>query len=464
MTFEKGHALVIGVGTYQHTPKMNVPITVEDAKEVAAVLGDRRYCGYPEQQVTLLHDAEASRQNIEAALDQAATSLTETDTFLLFYSGHGEYGEDGYYLTTHDTQMDEGKKVVAGSGVHEKTLLEKIQAIKAKRVFLIFNACHAGEISPDSLGGEDEAEDTGQSLPDRTAAALLGTGEGRVIITACRETQHSIFMKKAALTFFAQALSDGLQGRAIQNRQGYISIFDLYEYVYTAVSEEVKRRFGMLGYAQEPELTIQKGVGVLAVALHRGQVAGKDLDERDRPTALGGAVREIEATESQQALQQILSGKVNFAAGGNIQDVQVLERGDYINAEGSQGFINRPSGPVKIQVGNSTEINTGGGDYAGRDVYKTAPISPTEKDFVSLQSLSKQVIHQIERAEAAGLDDLVDDLQGVDLALKAAIKAEANGKNDRRREKLSTAIQAIDTIATDYPQLTQLRALFQQAI
>jgi len=370
MSFDKGHALVIGVGSYEHMPNMNVPITVEDAIEVAEVLGNRRYCSYPEEQVTLLHDETATREGIEAALDQLASDLTEDDTFLLFYSGHGEYGEDGYYLTTYDTQMNEGKKVVAGSGVHEKSLLEKIQAIKAKRVFLIFNACHAGEISPDSLGSEANAEDTGQNLPDRTAAALLGTGEGRVIITACRETQRSIFMKKAALTFFAQALSDGLQGRAIQNRRGYISIFDLYEYVYTAVSEEVKRRYGMLGYEQEPELTIQKGVGVLAVALHRGQAPGRELDENDRPTALGDAVREIEASESQQTLQQILSGKVNFAAGGNIQDVQVLEQGDYINAAGSQGFVNRPSGPVNMQFGNSTVIDTGGGDYAGRDLSK----------------------------------------------------------------------------------------------
>ena len=185
------------------------------------------------------------------------------------------------------------------------------------------------------------------------------------------DAQGSVFLKKAALTFFAQALSDGLQGRAIQNRRGYISIFDLYEYIYTTVSEEVKRRFGMLGYAQEPELTIQKGVGVLAVALHRGQAPGKELDQSDRPTALGGAVREIGAAESQQALQQILSGKVNFAAGGNIQDVQVLEQGDSIDAAGSQGFVNRPSGRVTVQFGNSTVIDTGGGDYAGRDLYKT---------------------------------------------------------------------------------------------
>ncbi|NEP42758.1 MAG: caspase family protein, partial [Okeania sp. SIO2H7] len=66
-------------------PKKNVPITVADAQEVAAVLGDRRFCGYPEQQVTLLHDEDATQQAIEAALDHSAETLSEDDTFLLFY-------------------------------------------------------------------------------------------------------------------------------------------------------------------------------------------------------------------------------------------------------------------------------------------------------------------------------------------------------------------------------------------
>ena len=454
MAFQVGHALVIGVGSYQHMPKKNVPITVADAKEVASVLCDSCFCGYPKQQVKLLHDAEATRHNIEAALDHIAQTLGEDDTFLLFYSGHGEYGEYGYYLTAFDTQMIEDK-VVNGSGIHEKTLLEKLNAIKAKRVFLIFNACFAGEISSTSLGGESEP--SGQNLPNRTASAILGTGEGRVIITACRENQKSRFLvKKLPLTFFAQALVDGLQGKGVENRKGYISIFDLYEYMFGAVSSTVKQWFGMLNYVQEPELTIQKGVGVLAVSLHRGQRATTDLDETDYPNSLGGAVREVDAAESQKNLQQILSGKVNIAGGGNVQDVQILEHGDYINASGSKGFINRPTGPVNVQYGNSTVFNTNGGDYAGRDIIKSSVSSFAEQSLITLQSICEEVTKQIERAEAVGLDDLADDLRGVEWDLKAALKAKVEGENDRKENKISNAIKALHALTIDYPQLQNL--------
>jgi hypothetical protein len=374
MTFTNGFALVIGIGTYANTPKLNVPITAQDAKEVAKVLKDQDSCGYPTQQVTLLNDAEATRDRIIQELDAIAQKVSDSDTFFLFYSGHGEYGTDGYYLTTHDTQL-ENKKVVTGTGISEKELLEKLRAIKAKRTFLFFNACHSGEISPRSLGDDEPEENTGSNIPDRLSTALLGTGEGRVVITACRETQKSYFSPKEDLTIFADILSEGLRGRGIDSRKGYISIFDLYERVYTKVTEEVKQRFGKLGLVQEPELTILKGVGVMAIALHRGKTPEGELSESDRPSSLGGAVREVEPSESQYQLQQILSGKINLAAGRDIQNVTIdkstKHEGDVIHAEGAQGFINRPTGSVNQHFGNVNNINTGGGDYAGGNIDKS---------------------------------------------------------------------------------------------
>ena len=45
MAFKQGHALIIGVGEYQHTPKRNVRNVVGDAEAVAQVLRDPQRCG-----------------------------------------------------------------------------------------------------------------------------------------------------------------------------------------------------------------------------------------------------------------------------------------------------------------------------------------------------------------------------------------------------------------------------------
>jgi hypothetical protein len=307
MLFDQGHALVIGVGTYAKAPRLNVPITAKDAAAVAELLRDPRRCAYPPEQVTLLHDEAATRERILAELDRLGGATTEESTVVVFYSGHGEYGEDGtYYLTTHDTELA-SRKVVADTGVREQELLDRIKGIRAKRALLLFNACHSGEISPPVLGGEPEMLSLGEAVPQDLAVALLGTGQGRVIITACGEGQKSYFERAASTTIFAQALADGLAGKEIANRRGFISVFDLYEYLFDTVSTRVKEAWDLV---QEPELTIAKGVGRMAVALHNGPavlVGGDDGEEPEAPKR-AGAVREVDVGEGQKMLDTLLRG------------------------------------------------------------------------------------------------------------------------------------------------------------
>lgn len=463
MRFNGGYALAIAPGSYKNAPQLHAPITVEDAREVAAVLRDERYCGYPEKQIALLHNASATRQGILSALDDLAR-LEKRDTLLLFYSGHGEYGEDGYYLTTHDTELNDRNKVVAGSGISEVELLEKIKAIAAKRVILIFNACHSGEISPDSLGSPtpEALGMSGGNLPNLLANALLGTGEGRIIITACRENQKSYFSRNGATTVFAQFLADGLRGRDIVPRRGYISVFDLYDYIYTGTKAEVRRRFGFL---QEPELTIQKGIGAMAVALHRGKTPDGELGSGDMPESLKGALREIKSADSQRLLEQILSGEINLAAGGDIKNVEVVRGdktgGDRIDAKGSTGFINKPKGFVKQHIGDKTSISTGGGDYAGRDLYKgTAPDYPAAT--VSLSEIRDRIGQKVKEAEERGEDELAEDLQQVEGLLKSAETAENKGDATRKESRLKNAREELQKIAATNSDLQSLASLLKQ--
>ena len=254
MAFTQGHALLIGVGAYQHEPRMNVPATAADARAVANVLRDPDFCGYPDDQVKPLCFGAAKREGILVALDTLAASAGEGDTVFLFFCGHGDYGDDGdYYLTTHDTRLKDGK-IVSGSGLRQSEFIEKLRAIKAKRLLLIVNACHSGELAP-TLGA-GEAPSIGKPLPAQTAAALLSTGEGRIIITACREQQVS-YVGSGELTLFTEALVNGLQGHGTSSSRGYLSAFDLYTHLYFTVEEAVRQKYGA---KQEPELTVLKGV------------------------------------------------------------------------------------------------------------------------------------------------------------------------------------------------------------
>jgi hypothetical protein len=396
-SFTSGYALIIGIGTYQHTPDMNVPITVADAQEVAAVLRNPQYCGYPDNQVKLLTDDSATREQVLAALDTLAQQARPEDTVLLFYSGHGEYDQqNNFYLTTHDTRKDD-RHVVPDTAISQAELLEKLRAIKAGRVLLLFNACHAGKVSP-VLGDSDPAL-SGQPVPQQATDALLSTGSGRVIITACREHQVS-FVGSGTQTIFAQALVAGLRGQGLSGKAGYISAFDLYTHMYFAIEEAVdtqvipalKKRHGA---AQEPELTILKGVGPFAVALYRGARTLGTFPE-DYALPEGTAVRRVNPQRSQWAMQSIMSTATvqgdnhGQNVGINYGTMTQNQQNIHNNApnQGAQGEFH---GPITFNQQRSTfnqqgqhvqgnqynanrdliqsggDVNQVGGDYVGGD-------------------------------------------------------------------------------------------------
>jgi hypothetical protein len=326
MVFNKGHALVIGVGSYSHIPGSNIPISVSDAKQVKEVLCNPNLCGYRPEQVRLLHDDGATGAGIISALDGLAKTTAEA-TVLLYYCGHGAYGSDGnYYLTTYDTQVS-GNKVVKGTGISEVELLDKLRAIPAKRLLLLFNACHSGEISPNLGIGNQEKSFGDVSLPPKATEAVLSSGEGRIIITASRPEQKS-WIGTGKLSIFTQALVDGLSGKGyVANNNGYVSVFGLYEHVYAAVKEAA----GRLGQTQEPELTVLRGVGPFPVSLYMGAtdpgvfVLGEPLPE-------GTAAREVDPVRSKRVFKQFFMDVTLNGSGA------IAQRGE-AKAVGQHGVI-----------------------------------------------------------------------------------------------------------------------------
>ena len=374
MPFTQGHALLIGVGTYQHEPRMNVPVTAADARAVADVLRDPAFCGYPDDQVKPLCNAAASREGILVALDALATRTGEGDTVFLFFCGHGEYGDDGdYYLTTYDTRLKD-RKVVSGSGLREREFIEKLRALKAKRLLLVVNACHSGEVAPTL--GESEAPYASTPLPAQTAAALLATGEGRIIITACRENQLS-HIGNGALTLFTEALVNGLRGGGSSSARGYLSAFDLYTHLYFAIEEGVREKYGA---RQEPELTVLKGVGPFAVSLFKGATTLGQFDSASRPPE-GTAVREVNPAYARAMLQQYIGATYNASLTGS----GAIAQGNGATAVGAGGVYvgGKNTGGINTgtqiggdlvygdKVGGSkigSQTNTGGAAYIGGNV------------------------------------------------------------------------------------------------
>lgn len=375
MAFERGHALLIGIGSGAQAPYPLAPLLERDVFALAAALTSSTACNYPVGQVHVLSGPAATRAAVLAALDGLA-ALAPQDTLILYVACYAERSSDGnYYLAMFDTQWDSGE-LKSGSAVRADELIERLRSVPARRLLLIINAC-APRRAPSGI--EDDGADAknqsaevlpGAPLPVPVAHAVLATGEGRIIINACREGQVS-YLGCGELTPFAHTLLDALYGRTTYPRANAISAFDLYEALYEGlrkwqlrlVSQSSLERYGV----QEPELTVLKQRASYPVAPWRGASPATGEFAENPPAGL--PVHEVEERQSQRALRVLLASEgVRISAEPQASPDAATNSQDSTTAEHGIGVTFGPG---------STFGDLTFGDIAGRDIISTTYTGPT---------------------------------------------------------------------------------------
>lgn len=199
-------------------------------------------------------------------------------------------------------------------------------------------------------------------------------------------------------------------------------------------------------------------------------VSSYGADTTDLPTDGEQVEKAIKVIEyAVQNERGSLSNLLNTIS--KVENITIIQgdknEGDKIDARSSKGFINKSTGSVTQNFGKQTTIHPGGGDYAGRDVKKQTynyASADNSGSAVTLQSLYDQIRQKVEEAKRRGDDDLADDLQEVEQGLQAAVKAENEGKKDRRQEKLNKAKEYMQNLVKSYPILQNLASLLQQVL
>ncbi|MBX9258972.1 caspase family protein [Desmonostoc muscorum CCALA 125] len=224
-TFTNGYALLIGIGA-------DLPITVQDAAALKDVLIDQSRAAYPPQQVTLLTETSATRQNILAAFDQIITQVNQNPdaTVIIYYSGHGGRIQrtNEYFLVPFGYDPSE-RPDTAISGVE---FTQKIEAITARKLVVFLDCCHAGGVPALKEPGETFVK---SPLPPELLN-ILGTGSGRVVVASSREDEYSYTGQPYSA--FTDCLLEALQGKAAVNKDGYARILDILIYLFERVPKK----------------------------------------------------------------------------------------------------------------------------------------------------------------------------------------------------------------------------------
>ena len=208
--YDSGFALVVGVGS-------DLPVTVTDATAIYAHLTDPAFCAYPAGNVTLLVEGDARRDKVLAALDDlAAKANAHPDaTAIVYFSGHG-VDKPAPYLITHGYDLGN----LDGTAIHADIFTDRLRAIKAKKLLVLLDCCHAG------AQGEAKAPLAKTPIPlPQSAIDEFSKSSGRVIIASSRKDEKS--WTGNPYSKFTLALLEGLAGYGAFEEDGYARVLDI---------------------------------------------------------------------------------------------------------------------------------------------------------------------------------------------------------------------------------------------
>jgi chromosome segregation ATPase len=188
------YALLIGNSNYGNMNSLQTPLN--DVRDIATVL-ENNY----DFVVSVVQDA--SRTEIMLRLDQAAKSLKENDSLLVYFAGHGDRQvgppERAFWLGVEaDPKSKDGYLEVG-------MLQEQIKRMSAKHILLVADACFSGAIMH-GRSVPQVREVTGDELKrkmDRRARMVLTAGGDTPVVDSSNDPDHSLFA-----TYFIQTLRE----------------------------------------------------------------------------------------------------------------------------------------------------------------------------------------------------------------------------------------------------------------
>ena len=225
-------AVVIGVNAYLKANPLK--FAVADAQAFYRYLVEQS--GVPRENVVLLIDAQASLNQLRSALGTGLKRKAgPEDTVLIYFAGHGAtesetMSPDGDGLEKYLLPVDADPADLYATAMPMREIAHIFARIRSERLVFIADACYSGASGGRTLHRPGIRAGISDKFLDR-----ISSGKGRVIITASNASEISAESDQFGHGVFTYYLLDGLKGRADVNRDGLISVDEVYAYVSAKV-------------------------------------------------------------------------------------------------------------------------------------------------------------------------------------------------------------------------------------
>ena len=227
-------AMIIANGEYDQEALRDLLAPAADAEALGRVLGDPQIGDFAVQVVR-----NEPAHVIQAQIEELFSESRPDDVLLVHFSGHGLKSESGeLFFAASNTRPNR----LGSTAVSAEFVQRCMQAGRSRHVVLLLDCCYGGAFAQGvrvRAAGDIHVLD---SFPSDTRS---GGGRGRAVITASRAMEFAFEGDKLGdnqhrrPSVFTAALVEGLAtGDADRDEDGWVSLNELYDYVFDRVREQ----------------------------------------------------------------------------------------------------------------------------------------------------------------------------------------------------------------------------------
>lgn len=263
-SFKNSFALLIGI----EDPKKELP-SIKDAQAINDVLIDKKYAGYPKENVYLLNKKDATRKRILEVFNELQEKTDVDSKIFFYYSGHGAIDKRkfpaSYYLEVEGFDINNPEE----TGVKGDELKSMFNKLLAERLILIFDCCHAQGMTEGQdmidIGTKQETflHNTSKSTLKNPEGLVhdIDNEEGMAILSSCKDHEESLYFRGDPYSLFTMHLLKVLKGEHKTSLENpLIKVLDVASYLIEAVPEDaatVLNKEKNIPYKQTPFVNLQ---------------------------------------------------------------------------------------------------------------------------------------------------------------------------------------------------------------